>query len=210
MVECRACGVEAGAGPFCSKCLQKLESVKCPLCGEPLARFETVEPRLRHKCGVHFHPLSLQVIMDGGFMEALKAVCSEYDCEPPSEDCYATCPRAREFIELGTSKIRPILEPVLKNSNMSTEYGWKTCLVRDGSGLLAILIDQHNPSYLSDGPSTPAAEGPDKATIIGADPTERQLSLLKDVEEALRRHGYTDIMKVFLELPGEMGTETSP
>lgn len=210
MDKCKLCGAGAEAGPLCEGCLQKLQLASCPLCGEALVHLEPVGLLFRHKCGTYFHPSSLQAVVDGSFRETLKVVCDEYGCEPPSEDCYATCPRAREFIELGTSKIRPILEPVLKGANVSVEYGWKTCLVRDGDGLLAVLIDQHNPSYLSDGPSTPAAEGPDKATIIGVEPTERQLSLIKDVEEALKRHGYVDIMKVFLEPSVEMGTETSP
>ena len=126
------------------------------------------------------------------------------------EECCATCTKAREFVELGASKIRPILEPVLKDSGMQVEYGWKTCLIRDGGGLVAVLIDQHNPAYLSEGPSTLTVEGPDKATIIGADPTERQVELLSDVEEALKKHGYVDVMKVFVELPSEMGTVEAP
>ncbi|MCX8204836.1 MAG: hypothetical protein N3H31_04215 [Candidatus Nezhaarchaeota archaeon] len=211
MTRCKVCGVDVEERRvFCSKCLERLELINCPFCGEALIHLDVGEALLRHKCGAYFHPSALQVAMDGSLKEALKAVCGEYGCEGAFEDCYATCPRVREFIELGTSKIKPILEPVLKNARVSAEYGWKTCLIRDGNGLLAVLIDQHNPSYLSEGPSTPAVEGLDKATIIGAELTERQLSLLKGVEEALRSHGYTDIMKVFLELPGETGTEVSP
>jgi len=169
-----------------------------------------VEGLLSHGCGARFHPAFLQRALDEGLEGVLKQVCDEYDCNGDLEECLATCSRAREFVELGTSKIRPILEPVLKDKGMYVEYGWKTCLIRDGRGIMAVLIDQHNPSYLSEGPSTVIAEGPDKATIIGAELTERQVALLGDVEGVLREHGYVDVMKVFIELPDEMGTVEVP
>ena len=208
MPSCALCG--AVGEELCERCLEKLRSTKCPFCGEPLEGLELVDGLLKHRCGARFHPLLLSRALEEGFEAVLREMCDEYGCDGELEECCATCARAREFVELGVSKIRPILEPVLKDAGMEVEYGWKTCLIRDGGGLVAVLIDQHNPAYLSEGPSTMVVEGPDKATIIGADPTERQVGLLGEVEEALRRHGYVDVMKVFVELPEETGTVEAP
>ncbi|RLF11185.1 MAG: hypothetical protein DRJ98_04150 [Thermoprotei archaeon] len=209
MVGCKLCGKEVEED-LCEECLEKLSSTKCIFCGEPLIDLEVEEGFFRHKCGMRFSIEFLGLALELGLEEALKLVCDEYDCDGELEECASTCERLREFVASSPSKIRPILEPVLKDSGMYVEYGWKTCLVKDDGGLLVVLIDQHNPAYLSEGPSSIVVEGPDKATIIGSKPTERQVELLGPLEEALKQHGYVDLLKVFVELPGEMGTVEAP
>jgi hypothetical protein len=206
---CQLCGAEA-EGELCSKCLERLHSTSCPFCGEPLRGLRLHEGLLKHPCGARFHPTLLSRALKEGFRGVLREVCDEYRCEGDLEECCSTCDRVREFIEVGVSKIKPILEPALRDAGVEVEYGWKTCLIRDGGGMMAVLIDQHNPTYLSEGASTIAAEGPGKATIIGAGLTERQVKLIGAVEEALRRNGYVDIMKAVVELPEEMGTVEAP
>ncbi|RLF14517.1 MAG: hypothetical protein DRJ97_06100 [Thermoprotei archaeon] len=206
MPSCLVCGREVEED-LCEECLSKVKSLRCAVCGEPLEEFEIVEGRLRHSCGMEYPLTFLARALHLDLEDELRRLCGEYDCEGEFEDCALTCPRLKEYMELGPSKIRPILEPVLRGSGLDVEYGWKTCLVKDGDGLLLVLIDQHNPTYLSEGLSTATAEGPDKATIIGSKLTERQAKLLKPVEEALREHGYTDLLKVFVE---DTGTTAAP
>ncbi|PCN50627.1 hypothetical protein B6U99_03500 [Candidatus Geothermarchaeota archaeon ex4572_27] len=207
MAGCAACGAPC-EGALCESCLSRIRSMRCAVCGERLEDFVVEGGVLRHVCGMEYPLAFLARASSLDLEEELSRVCDEYGCEE-LEECALGCSRLREFMEGGPSKIRPILEPVLRGSGLEVEYGWKVCVAKDGGGVLAVLIDQHNPAYLSEGPSTASVEGPDKATIIGSKLTERQVALLGPIEEALRSHGYTDLLKVFIE-EEVVGTTEAP